>query len=282
MQYSTPTDLVPVGTSPREQRLTGLGATNTTRMYGGNNKISEEQLFADLHRTGNQKKFNRRLKKGGYDPMMFDQYLAQDPAWAAKNPERAAAALARSRYDMFEKDFRGYEDEVLDFASDKGLPERMADQAGQDVARSFDHELSQGQADRRLTRRGISADSETTDQASRGRDLMRAASMVSAGNTARRTYTDIQGAAATDMSNIGQGLSAGAMQSLNAAGGMASQRNMTNDAARAGARQSMVGTAATGAMAGAYWGATTGAVAGPVGALIGAGLGAAISYAGTR
>jgi hypothetical protein len=229
-----------------------------------------------------QKKLNRALKKTGVQASYFDHILSQDPAWAAKNPERAQAAIARAQQQMFETDFKGFEDEALGFAMDKDAPENAATKAGADVARSFDDVLAQGQAQRRLARRGIVADADALAQGERGRDLTRAASMVTAQNAARSTTRDQQVATGTDLGNVGQGLAAGAMQNLTSASGLATQRKMSNEASSQAGKMATISTGATGGIAGAMYGAQAGGVSGPWGAAIGAGLGLAVGYAGTR
>jgi len=149
-----------------------------------------------------------------------------DPASAQSDPRTAQATLTRRQWDLFESTFQKGEDALLDFASDKTQPDKYAAMAGDDARQAFS--LTEGMADRRLSRYGVTMDADQKAVSGRLRGLEQGLSIVGAENNARRGVTDLQTDTLGGMVQIGRGVSAAASEGLAGAANLATSRENTN------------------------------------------------------
>lgn len=200
-----------------------------------------------------------------------------DPATAAADPRAAQAALTRAQWDLFEKTFQEGEDALLDFARDKTQPDKYAAMAGDDARQAYS--LTEGMADRRLSRYGVTMDADQKAVSSRLRGLEQGLSIVGAENNARRGVTDLQTDTLGGMVQIGRGVSAAASEGLAGAASLATSRenantqiDAQNKAASAQRTQGIISTGLAGAGLGLSMAGALG-VSAATGAAIGGGAG---------
>lgn len=199
-----------------------------------------------------------------------------DPATAQSDPRAAQAALTRAQWDLYEKTFQKGEDALLDFSRDQTQPDKYAAMAGDDVRQAYS--LTDGMADRRLSRYGVTMDADQRAVSERLRGLEQGLSVVGAENSARRAVTDLQTDTLGGMVQIGRGVSAAASEGLAGAASLATSRenanrqiDAQNDAASAQRTQGVISSG----LAGAGLGMSL-ASAGVLGATVTAGMGAAM------
>lgn len=168
-----------------------------------------------------------------------------DPDKAEKNPQKAQARLIEEQQDLFDSRFKSLEDNAIRRTMNRELPEEAANDAASRVRRVFSG--ASDRADRQLSRYGREPSAGLQSAMERKSGLSEARSAAGAANNARTTVSDQQTGWATDLLNVGQGLSQSSTSALGSASSMASQRKQIGEQRAAQNKQSTISTIGTAA-----------------------------------
>lgn len=214
-----------------------------------------------------------------------DEVPVLDPEAAAKDPRKAQGELTRAQWDLYEQTTAKGEDALIDFALDDTLPDQYADDAIKDINTAYDK--SAGQTERRLSRFGVTMDSDQQKVSDRLRGLERSLAVSGGANVARQGVSDLQLETLGAVNQIGAGIAAQSASNISSAANLQSGREALNasiraqnDAAANQRRQGLVSGALTGAGIGASLGAAGafGLASAGVGAAWGAGAGLLLAF----
>ena len=147
---------------------------------------------------------------------------------AVSDPEQAYADMTRNQYLDYVKNFRGFEEDLLERAQNDTS---LIDQARIDSADAA--QLTAGMADRNASRYGVALTPAQRQQ--QGRRLQSANTLggIQAVNDSRLAQKDANQAVIGDLINIGQGVNRSSLSSMQGAAANASQRKNAYDSAKA-------------------------------------------------
>ena len=155
---------------------------------------------------------------------------------SVSDPQSVYSQMARSDYDNYMRDFRGFEEYLLNLRNDTSLIDKSREDAATQTR--IASESNQRNIER-YGGAGLSAAQRQEQQ----RSMQRGGALGTAGaiNTARVTQRQINQSALSDLINIGQGLNRNALSQMNTAAGLQSQRYNAYKNAKAQHSANMIG-----------------------------------------
>ena len=169
----------------------------------------------------------------------YSQYQSGNLA-EVSDPESVYANMAKSDYDNYMKDFRGFEERLLAARDDTSL----IDQARIDAPKQA--EINKGIQQRNISRYGGGGLSNA-QRSEQGRQMQRSGKLSLAGgvNNARINQREVNQATMADLIKIGQGVNRNALSQMGDAAGMASARQQAYKNAKAQHSSSMTSMGAS-------------------------------------
>ena len=170
-----------------------------------------------------------RTRREGPDFGGGGDYVSQLPG--VSDPDAAYASITRGDYMDYVKNYRGFEEDLLERAQN--------DTSLIDAARVNAKDaqgLMAGVADRNASRYGVALTPAQRQEQSRGLDRANSLGQAQTVNDARVAQKDLNQAAIGDLINIGQGVNRSSLDQMQGAAANATQRKNAYDSAKAASK----------------------------------------------
>jgi hypothetical protein len=158
---------------------------------------------------------------------------------SGSSTDDAFADISRRDYESYLKDYRGFEQKILNSRNDTSL----IDQSREDAKKQAG--MVKGIQERNISRYG-GAGLSNAQISEQGRQMQRGVNLGTVGgvNLARTAQRDINQATITDLIGIGQGMKSSALSALQDSSQLASQQRQAYSSAKAQHKANMMGTGA--------------------------------------